>query len=71
MRKRLPAVLGLALTFAAAGFAAQAVRYTPAPAANSTSNTTPVAKKHVKKNKKSATNTPAATTAAPAATPAK
>ncbi|HEX4274452.1 MAG TPA: hypothetical protein VHZ74_03805 [Bryobacteraceae bacterium] len=65
MKKITSAVLGLSLTLAVAGlsFAAQA---TPAPAA--ANNSAPVAKKHVKKNKKAVKGT---TSATPAPAPAK
>lgn len=63
MKKITSVLLGLSLTLAAAGlsFAAQ----TAAPA---TGSSTPVAKKHVKKNKKAAKSTEA--TPAAASTPA-
>jgi hypothetical protein len=67
MKTITSAVIGLSLTLATVGFAAQT-----APA-TTTDNSAPVAKKHVKKAKKAVKNstTPAAnSTAAPAAAPA-
>jgi hypothetical protein len=61
MKKITSAVIGLSLTLAAAGFAAQA------PAASTTPSTTPAAK-HVKKHKKAAKADTSATTPAPATT---
>jgi hypothetical protein len=66
MKTITSAVLGLSLAFATAGFAAQQT----APVAK-TDNTAPVAKKHVKKNKKAVNNSAApATTTTPAPAPA-
>lgn len=58
-------VLGLSLTLATVGFAAQTA---PAPA--KTDSAAPVAKKHVKKAKKADKNGAAATNATPAPAPA-
>jgi len=67
MKTITSAVIGLSLTLATVGFAAQT-----APA-TTTDNSAPVAKKHVKKTKKAVKNgsTPAAnSTAAPVTAPA-
>jgi hypothetical protein len=66
MKTITSAVLGLSLAFATAGFAAQATN-APAPADSSA----PVAKKHVKKNKKAVKGASQTTaTPAPATAPA-
>jgi hypothetical protein len=67
MKTITSAVIGLSLTLATVGFAAQTAH------ATTTDNSAPVAKKHVKKAKNAVKNstTPAAnSTAAPAAAPA-
>ncbi len=66
MKKIASAVIGLSLTFAAAGFAAQAPASTQAPATS-----TLTTKQHVKKHKKAKGTTSATSSTATPAAPAK